>query len=773
MNKELHQQIKSYLPSIPNELYVPNAIGVMSKFPILNFMRKWLKSLYETSIDTDLKLTNICHATFETGKPSFGNPFKCEFPELGFTAFIQLPKINDLPPFPTSILPLFQSIGINGVIILWLSLLQGDRIVLTSKSKTLLVYSIENLKSIMFPFEWCYTCINLLPYSAIQLLTSPTPYLVGVPYEYKDEMEKIIENEEIIYVDLDLSIVKSRYPMRTIPLLVRELYYDLKHLLHDKIIQQTTSKDSEDKLLQLNSNFYSDKMYSYKCEEFDCPIRIILFKYLNLLLNDFYKDIKWSWISDKPSALFLREKYLCYQPSDKHVFLRLLFESQHFSFFIHQLPKMLHHVFFDWQRNNIYLKSTSELIEIYKKEYKSLSIFVSHKSLNESCTKRSLKTPTKLHLLKLKTDKLKSVRIRNEMNETQLPNRFYQNHLFNMKIEKPLIITNNDLIQFCDIQIGLLVLMNEGSPMEMDMDLIFNYLSKQEGREMFLSRLLSKYKAFNYHQSEGQVIESVFLIISDILKQSAVYAFAQNDYLTPQKVILLSTHLYKKDEAVQMTMFSQSTKSSSFTHLRRNSILLTTSSSSTELSSQPINKQRERRMTLYPTMSKDSKDIKDSKDSKDKKGKKKTKNENEKIRIITTLIGMEFWNNKYFWCELLLTLIARDKKVIFKENYSFDLPLQWEFFTQTQKDKFRENEIKRIKNNVEYVLSIVTTLKINHQIIQDFIDYALYGLRLESGIRKEIDDIIMKMCSVKSETDDSLYKRMSLNMIKIYESVYK
>ena len=120
-----------------------------------------------------------------------------------------------------------------------------------------------------------------------------------------------------------------------------------------------------------------------------------------------------------------------------------------------------------------------------------------------------------------------------------------------------------------------------------------------------------------------------------------------------------------------------------------------------------------------------------------------------------------------------MTLIARDKKVIFKENYSFDLPLQWEFFTQTQKDKFRENEIKRIKNNVEYVLSIVTTLKINHQIIQDFIDYALYGLRLESGIRKEIDDIIMKMCSVKSETDDSLYKRMSLNMIKIYESVYK
>ena len=127
--------------------------------------------------------------------------------------------------------------------------------------------------------------------------------------------------------------------------------------------------------------------------------------------------------------MFLREKYLCYQPSDKITFLKLLFDSQHFSYVIHQLPSMLHHVFFDWQRNNIYLKSTKELIDSYQKEYKPMIILTDIKSDNLSYSKRNTKTPTKLHLLKLKTDKLKGIRIQNEMNDTQLPPKYYQNHL--------------------------------------------------------------------------------------------------------------------------------------------------------------------------------------------------------------------------------------------------------------------------------------------------------------------------------------------------------
>ena len=48
-------------------------------------------------------------------------------------------------------------------------------------------------------------------------------------------------------------------------------------------------------------------------------------------------------------------------------------------------------------------------------------------------------------------------------------------------------------------------------------------------------------------QSRGYILlitffisSTISLIIGDILKQSVIYAFAQNDYLTPQKVIILS-----------------------------------------------------------------------------------------------------------------------------------------------------------------------------------------------------------------------------------------
>ncbi|GAT99733.1 DENN domain containing protein [Entamoeba histolytica] len=221
IEKEMIKKIQEIIPKTPDELYAPYAVGVTSDFPLHTFMRKWLKSLYEINVENDMKFTDYCHQViFMTGKPSFGNLYSYDFGQLGFKIEIQLPCLNGLPPIPTSILPLFEMIGIDGVLAVWLALLEEEKVIITSTSKTALVYSIENLKSLLFPFEWCNICIDSLPYSLIDYVSSPMTYLMGVPSEYKEDVEKIIKNEEVVYVDLDSGVVKSKGIIREVPKLI-------------------------------------------------------------------------------------------------------------------------------------------------------------------------------------------------------------------------------------------------------------------------------------------------------------------------------------------------------------------------------------------------------------------------------------------------------------------------------------------------------------------------------------------------------------------------
>ncbi|EDR23244.1 hypothetical protein EDI_314770 [Entamoeba dispar SAW760] len=472
IEKEMIKKIQEIIPKTPDELYAPYAVGVTSDFPLHTFMRKWLKSLYEINVENDMKFTDYCHQViFMTGKPSFGNLYSYDFGQLGFKVEIHLPCLNGLPPIPTSILPLFEMIGIDGVLAVWLALLEGEKVIITSTSKTGLVYSIENLKSLLFPFEWCNICIDSLPYSLIDYVSSPMTYLMGVPSEYKEDVEKIIKNEEVVYVDLDSGVVKSKGIIREVPKLINTVYHELKDVFNKREYSSGN----------INSDIFDEKD-----------------------------------------------------------FLKALFESQHFSFFLQNFPKRHDHIFEDWQINNIYLINTNELIQMYSKEYHPIT------SIIQTSTEKSLEV-SPINTLVLDCGKLKSLRVRNTVVNSQLEPKMYHNHLEGLKKQRVKEVFNNDIIQFSDIQIGILVMMNEGTTKSLDTDLLFNFLSQVEGRKIFTQRLMSKYTSFCINKMEGRVNNIVYAVIGDILRQEATYAYSQKDYMTPQHIIELSQILYKTE----------------------------------------------------------------------------------------------------------------------------------------------------------------------------------------------------------------------------------
>ncbi|KAL7722132.1 Uncharacterized protein QTN25_000892 [Entamoeba marina] len=412
--KQTIKEIRRLVPNAPRTLYTPFAVGVTSKFPLHSLMRKWLSSLYLSNITSNRT-------------PSYGVPFSANFSSLNFSVDIELPLISGLSPLPTSCLPLLRMVGVDGVLSIWLALLQGDKVVVMSRSRTALVYAIEIFKSLLFPFEWCNICINTLPYTLLDYLASPMTFFMGVPAEYETEAAHVLRNEDVVFLNLDEGIVLSNSIIRVVPDIIKnvrkEIYY-----------------------------------------------------------------VGYTWIADSATVVFDTDEFIASQPLDRKPFLSALFESQHFQFFLQNFPNRHDHVFDDWQINNIYLHDTQTLIE----KYKDIPSIV---TIHQTSTVKNTST-SPLNKLCIDATKLNSLRVRNAIVRASTQPINYHNHLHDSKLPPLQHKMDNNLIQFCDIQIGILALMNEGTTTTLDTDLMFNFLSEIDGRLLFHQRLLSKSKLF-------------------------------------------------------------------------------------------------------------------------------------------------------------------------------------------------------------------------------------------------------------------------------------
>ncbi|ELP92099.1 hypothetical protein EIN_379960 [Entamoeba invadens IP1] len=674
------KKIQDIIPKTPNELYAPYAVGVTSDFPLLGLMRKWLKALYEVKVESNLKFTDYCHEViFMTGLPSPGKSFLYDFTTLGFKTEINLPVTNGMSAIPTSVLPMFEMLGIDGVVAIVLALLEGDKVVLSCRSKTALVYTIENLKSMIFPFEWCNICIDLIPYSLLDYLTSPMTYLVGVPAEYKDEAEDIISKEGVVYADLDNGTVRTSGYLKEVPKEVENLFYDLK----------TVFKTKEMKIGNLNNDFFEERYFAHKSHEFNCAVRICFFKFISEMLGNYRDYLGFTWVADDVSVVFSSEEFVYNQPNDRRDFLRALFESQHFQFFIQNFPKRHNHVFEDWQINQMYHRNTEELVAMYEnKEYLPITKIV------QISTEKKLDV-SPINTLLLDCGKLKSLRVRNEVVKQKIEPTFYCNHLELKRTEKKSVIFNNDMIQFCDSQIGELVLMNENATQtKIDTEPIFSFLSQIEGRKVFTLRLLSKYQHFEIEREKGRVCAFVFAMILDFLKQSLVYAYSQKDYMTPQNIVECAKSIYKREGG------------------------------------------------------------------------------GEKLRIIDLMQGYDIWNKMDVWNNIFVKRSCISKEIIYKEQFGLDLPFRWVTFDQYQQKEYRQAEVDWVKKDMKEILTTMGLVRTNPKTVKQFVGYALSHLRFDESVRKEIDDMVLDVCQVKTDEYMDEIEKMRSDINKVYEGVY-
>ncbi len=101
------------------------------------------------------------------------------------TIRLERPPPNQLPLLNVSMEPLFRTLSLSNILVIWANLLQEGKVVLAcsnSETISLLTPIAEALLSLLFPLEWQGIYVPVLPNhdSVLDMLEAPVPYLIGL-----------------------------------------------------------------------------------------------------------------------------------------------------------------------------------------------------------------------------------------------------------------------------------------------------------------------------------------------------------------------------------------------------------------------------------------------------------------------------------------------------------------------------------------------------------------------------------------------------------------
>ncbi|CAH1787403.1 unnamed protein product [Owenia fusiformis] len=97
---------------------------------------------------------------------------------------------------------LFTILGIDNTLMVFASILLERRILFTAGKLSILSPCIHAMTSLLYPFTWQHTFIPVLPSALIDIVCSPTPYIIGVLSDCVPQLEGL-PMDEVLIVNLD------------------------------------------------------------------------------------------------------------------------------------------------------------------------------------------------------------------------------------------------------------------------------------------------------------------------------------------------------------------------------------------------------------------------------------------------------------------------------------------------------------------------------------------------------------------------------------------
>uniref|UniRef100_A0A3Q3BET8 UDENN domain-containing protein n=1 Tax=Kryptolebias marmoratus TaxID=37003 RepID=A0A3Q3BET8_KRYMA len=185
----------------PAKVFAPKSLVLVSRLDYTEAFRNCLGLIYTIHVDG-------LSTTLET---VIGNLLTCVIPIAGGSQrtitlgagdrqVIQTPINDSLPVSGCSVAQLFRQLGIVNVLYLFCAALTEHKILFLSSSYQRLTDACRGLLAIMFPLKYSFTYVPILPGKLLEVLSTPTPFIIGVNSFFRSETQELLD---VIIADLD------------------------------------------------------------------------------------------------------------------------------------------------------------------------------------------------------------------------------------------------------------------------------------------------------------------------------------------------------------------------------------------------------------------------------------------------------------------------------------------------------------------------------------------------------------------------------------------
>uniref|UniRef100_A0A672IKS6 SET binding factor 2 n=1 Tax=Salarias fasciatus TaxID=181472 RepID=A0A672IKS6_SALFA len=201
----------------PAQVFAPKSLILVSRLDHPEIFRGCLGLIYTVYIDSlNFPLEGLVANLFTFLVPVAGgsqvilHAFCVSSRKLfslgaGDRQLIQTPLNDTLPVTCKSVALLFQQLGIQNVLSLFCAVLTEHKVLFHSTSYQRLGEACRALEALMFPLKYSYPYIPILPSRLLEVLSSPTPFIIGVHSMFQSETQDLLD---VIIADLDGGTIK-------------------------------------------------------------------------------------------------------------------------------------------------------------------------------------------------------------------------------------------------------------------------------------------------------------------------------------------------------------------------------------------------------------------------------------------------------------------------------------------------------------------------------------------------------------------------------------
>ncbi|XP_072258076.1 myotubularin-related protein 5 isoform X5 [Pyxicephalus adspersus] len=225
----------SLLP-LSTQLYAPKTLVLVSRLDHPEVFRDSLGLIYTIHTDgLSVSLENVVGNVLTCIVPVTGGS-QSDLEQDGMRTIslgagdrqvIQTPICDSLPISNCSVALLFRQLGITNVLCLFCAALTEHKILFLSRSYQRLTEACRALLAIMFPLRYSFTYVPILPAQLLEVLSTPTPFIIGVNALFRSETQDLLD---VVIADLDGGTITIPECVQ-IPLLPEPLLHHIQEAL--------------------------------------------------------------------------------------------------------------------------------------------------------------------------------------------------------------------------------------------------------------------------------------------------------------------------------------------------------------------------------------------------------------------------------------------------------------------------------------------------------------------------------------------------------------